>query len=649
MPPADLAPTFRFGDFELAVGAYQLRRAGRPVKLGRQPMDLLILLVERRGQLVTRGDIAARLWGPDVFVDVETGVNTAISKVRQALRDAADAPRFVETVAGKGYRFIGAVDVVTGPAGLGPELAGTLAAPATEAPVVAPARDTPPVSGALPQPVPRRRTIGRRAMVALLALAAAGMAGWAWLRPDRPAPAVTIAVLPFVNLDDNPERNYLATGLTDETSASLARIDPQHLTVKGRTQPYKGTTKTAAAIGQELSVDYLVESSIRAEGSRVRVAVALLRVRDQAHVWSQMFDRESTSLLTLQQELSTAIAEQVRLTLSPEGLRGVKTRQTENAAAFDAYLRGRDQLHRRTADGNRNAIALYRRAIALDPAYALAWSDLSFAYAASTINGDAPPAAVAASAREAALRAVTANPGLPEAQLALGYERWIVTWDWAAAEVAIRRAVELDPSDGTSRRVLGHLLSQRGKQAAAVVEMRRARELNPLDSLAWALSAQVAFQGRDLPEAIALARRAILLDPQLWIGYMQLAQAYESSGEHDLAVEALADGERLAGGNSKILSLRGYVLARMGRTAAAREVITALTQPSPPRYVPPFAAALVYAGLGEREPMFALLEQAYAARDVHLMYLPVDMKWDPYRTDPRFVDLLARCAFGSGR
>ena len=179
--------------------------------------------------------------------------------------------------------------------------------------------------------------------------------------------------------------------------------------------------------------------------------------------------------------------------------------------------------------------------------------------------------------------------------------------------------------------------------------MARARELNPLDAATWALSAQVAYQAHDVAQAAILARRAIALDSHLWIGYIQLGQAYAAASEPDLALEAFADADRFGNGNSKIASMRGYVLARMGRTEAAREVVASLTQPSPARYVPPFAAALVYAGLGDREAMFAALEKAYAVRDVHLMYLPVDMRWDPYRSDPRFVSLLTRCGFDAGR
>jgi len=624
MSLSDSHQILRFGDFELDLTAYELRRRGRVVKLGRQPMDLLILLVERRRQLVSRGEIVDRLWGKDVFVDVETGVNTAISKIRQALRDSAEAPAFVETVPGKGYRFIGIVDPV---------------APQAEA--------VPPLP---PPPATSNTMIYSRAAIAVAVVVVVAVSIFAFVRiKGDGARPVALAVLPFETLDSDPERAYLAAGLTDETSASLAQIDPARVSVKGRTLRYKGTTMSAAEIGRELGVDYLVESSIRAEGPRVRVTVALIRIRDQQHVWSQSFERQPTSLLGLQQELSSAIAEQVSLRLSPDRMNGLGLRQTRNAEAYDAWLRGRDQTHRRTAEGNGRAIALYQQALALDADYALAWSDLAVTYAAGPINGDARPGDVAPRARMASERAVQANPQLAEAQLALGYDLWMIEWKWPAAEVALRRAIDLDPSNASTYRVLGHALSQAGRHQDAEAAMRRSRELDPLDALNRAISSQVAFQARDIPAATEHARRAIVLDPSLWIGYVELAQALEGAGEHDLALEALADVERLGSVNSKLLSLRGYILARMGRIDAAREALTLLDAYARDRYVPPYAQALIYAGLGERDAMFKSLELAYAARDVHLIYLPVDMKWDPYRAEPRFADLLARCGFTGSR
>jgi TolB-like protein/DNA-binding winged helix-turn-helix (wHTH) protein/Flp pilus assembly protein TadD len=624
---------FRFGDFELDVPGYALRRNGRGIKLGRQPMDLLILLVERRGELISRTDIVERLWGPDVFVDVDTGVNTAISKIRQVLRDAPEAPAFVETVPGKGYRFIAPVGVLSP------------AAPPAEAPVP-PATPAAPHVGPSPAPARERSKVpARLAMGVAVVAIAAGLSAWMWFRGAAVTPRVTLAVLPFQNIGSDPDREYLAAGLTEETSASLAQIDPERLTVKGRTLRYKGTTKTAVEIGQELSVDYLVESTIRTEGRRLRVTATLIRVRDQAHVWSQAFEREPSSLLGLQQELSTAIADQIRIRLSPEEVRGSAGRQTQNAEAFDAYLRGRYLESRRMPATNTRAVQEYQRAIELDPNYALAWARLSFTFAAAVVNGDGRPFDVGPPARDAAARAVRANPNLAESQVAVGYVNWLLDWDWTAAETALRRAVRLDPGNANAYRTLGHMLSQSGRQREAETAMRRTRELEPLEPINYAISAQVAFQGRDYPAAVEHARRAVLTDSEFWIGYVELAQAYERTGETDLALAALTDAARFSGGNSKAISLRGYILARNGRAGEAREVLRTLETETGERYVPPYAMALVHAGLGDREAVFAWLEKAYAARDVHLIYLPVDAKWDPYRGDPRFAALLARCGF----
>jgi TolB-like protein/DNA-binding winged helix-turn-helix (wHTH) protein/Flp pilus assembly protein TadD len=652
---------FRFRDFELDLSAYEVRRKGHRLKLGKQPMDLLILLVESRGRLVSRSDIVDRLWGKDVFVDVETGVNTAISKVRQALRDSPDAPAFVETVPGKGYRFIAPVEVVsaspqrvlTAPPDASPPLNGTGSVsgmgtklPSSDAPVNhAPAFLPAVVRAPETTPATRLRQTTRALVMVCMAVAiVAGLAAGRWIGFSAPAPHITLAVLPFDNLD-NPERQYLADGFTDETAASLAQIDPERLRVKGRTLRYKRSIKTVAEIGQELSVDYLVESSIRAEGDRVRVTATLIRVRDQEHVWSHSYERLPGSLLALQREVSAAIAEQVRLKLSPDRLSGLGRRQTQNVDAYDAYLRGRYFERQRTPVANAQAIEHYQRAIALDPDYALAWSSLAFIYAAGTVNSDTHPLERGPLARAAAAHALSANPDLAEVQFAVAYINWLVDWDWKAAEDGLRRAILLDSSNAAAHLVLGHALSQMGRQQEAELSMRRARELDPLDAINPALSAQVSFQARNYPAAAAHARQAILLNSTLWIGYVQLGQAYEQLGETELALEVLADATRLSGGNSKPLSLRGFVLGKAGRTSEAREVLRTLVSLAETRYVPPFAMALVHAGLGEREAVFAWLEKAYAARDIHLIYLPVDPKFDLYRKDPRFQALVARCGF----
>jgi TolB-like protein/Flp pilus assembly protein TadD len=602
------------------------------------------------------------LWGKDVFVDVDTGVHTAIRKIRQALGDSISAPAFVETVPSKGYRFVADVEVVsrTSDSGLDAALVEPSPAPGglqTNDVTIGefPGRESIEKAAAASAPAAGSETAPAsqlwsanpaRVLIAVVAVAlVTGLVAWTRLNGGAAASRVTLAVLPFEYLGSDPERAYLAAGLTEETSASLAQIDLERLIVKGRTLGYRGTAKTAAQIGRELSVDYLVESTLRAEGSRLRVTTTLIRVRDQEHVWSRSYDRDPTSLLGLQQELSASIAEQIRLRLSGDNLRGVRQRQTQNADAYDAYLRGRYFQSRRTPATNALATQEYERAVALDSNYALAWAGLASAYAASTLNGDARPLEVWPHAQDAAARAVRGNASLGETQIAVGSLNWSLEWDWRAAEAAFRLAIRLDPSNAAAHRALGHALSQSGQHTEAESAMRRTRELEPLEPVSYALSAQVAFQARQYPAAVEHARRAILIDSQFWIGYMQLGQAYEQMGQPDLALAALTDAARFSGRNSKVTSLRGYLLAKTGRFNEAREVLRQLESDSRERYVPPVAIALVHAGLGEREAVMEWLAKAYDARDVHLIYLPVDPKWDPYKADPRFQALLARCGF----
>ena len=665
----DSPGTFRFGDFELDVGAYELRRNGRPVRIERQPMDLLLLLVERRRQLVLRSEIVDRLWGKDVFVDVEMGVHTAIRKVRQALRDSPDAPRFVETVSGKGYRFIATVEVHGAPdadAGLTKAQPAAAALSVNDAPIeiAIAAGLTRPVDGgdavasiaaaAVADPAveaeaaPPRAAFQLRSGLAFGLLALGLLVGvliWAWM-PPRASP-LTLAVLPFTNLSGDPARDYLAEGLAEEIATSLGQIDPEQMGVVARssTMRYKSTTKSAAEIGRELAADYLVESSLRAEDTRLRVTSTLVRVRDQVQVWSQSYDREPMSLLGLQLELSTAITEQIRLRLSPGRLETLARRQTQSPDAYDLYLRGRNYQNQRTPATNRRAIEYYTRATELDPGYSLAWSAIASVLAGSLINGDASPSEVLPRARDAAARAVGTGPATAEAQYALAYLKWCCEWDWPAAEAGLRRALTLDPRSAPAHLTLGHALSQMGRHGEALLSTRRARELDPLSAIMPALSSQVAFQARDYRTALDYARQAVVLDPEFWIGHMMRGQALEQLGEHELALEALTTAARFSGQNTKPLSLRAYILAKSGRADEARAMLRTLETVSKTQYVPPYAMALIHAGLQQRESAFVWLERAYDARDVHLIYLPVDPKWDAYRASPRFEALIVRCGF----
>jgi tetratricopeptide (TPR) repeat protein len=270
--------------------------------------------------------------------------------------------------------------------------------------------------------------------------------------------------------------------------------------------------------------------------------------------------------------VTTAIAGRVRLEVAPERLARLDRRQTANAAAYDAYLRARFFENQRNRESVSRAIQFYQQAVTLDPDYALAWAGLSFTYGASAINSDADPREVTSRARQAATNAMRANTDLPEAQFAVGYVHWLLDWNWQEAESAFRRAITLDASLVAAHRTLGHVLSQMGTHSAAELAMEQTRTLDPLSPMTYALSAQIAYQARDNAAALKYAKRATLVDSRFWIGHAQLAQAYAQTGETDVALETLTDAARFAGGeNSKTVSLRGYIMASLGRTVEARQ------------------------------------------------------------------------------
>jgi DNA-binding winged helix-turn-helix (wHTH) protein/tetratricopeptide (TPR) repeat protein len=464
--------------------------------------------------------------------------------------------------------------------------------------------------------------------------------------PESAKPVI-LAVLPFENLSGETEHEYIADGLTEEVIAALGRIEPERLSVIGRTsvRVYKGTSKTLAEIGRELDATYLIESSIRGEQGRLRILSKLIRASDQVQMWSASYDNEPQSMLTFERELSVAIAEQVRLRLSPEKLNQLSRRQTRNPEAYDLYLRGRYFWHRLTLPTAKKAIEYFTRATELDPEYALAWSGLADSFSAGPITSDVAPLTTRHRAREAAARAVKAEPGLAEAQTSLGFVEFWFEWNWPAAVAAFRKAIELDPAYPMAYRMLGIVLSHMREREEAGEAMRRLRELEPTVAVNQALSAQVAYAGQDYESAKQFAKQAIVVDPEFWIGHFQLGQVYEHMGENELALESMNNAGRFSSGNSKALSLRAYIFAKLGRKEEAVEVLRALEGMSRERYVPPYAMALIHTGLGDGEKALELLGQALAVRDVHLAFLTVDPKWNVLRADPRFAELVTKCGF----
>jgi TolB-like protein/Tfp pilus assembly protein PilF len=544
-------------------------------------MDLLQFLLERHGEMVARDEIVGRLWGNDVFVDVDLGINTAIRKVRQALKDDPHAPRFVETVPGRGYRFISQVTV---------------------------------------QSASRAGSVDR----------------------------LTLAVLPFEDLGNDADREYVADGLTEEAIAAIGRIDPERLSVISRTSinRYKKTTKSVSEIGAELNASYLLESTVRTEGERHRITCRLVTVKDQSQMWSAAYESEPRSILALQRELSSVIAQQIHLQLLPEQIRTLDYRRTENAEAYDLYLRGRYYWNQLTPVTTKKAVEYYRQATKLDSKYALAWSGLADAYSSSPVNGDAVPTQMLPLAQEAVAHALRSGDKLSESHVSRGFLNLFLTWKWSVAEEAFRKAVELDGNNPLAHRMVGVTLSHMGRHQEAVAALRRARELDPLYVMLHALSSMVCMHAGDLDTAFDLGKQAIVVDPDFWIGHYMIAQVYEQLGKYELALDAVRQAGKLGGGNSKALSLRGYILAKAGYANEAREVLQTLQSIAQERYVPPYAMAMVHAGLSEKKESLEWLDRALEVRDIHVIFLPVDPKWDDFRNDARFKSFIAKCQLG---
>lgn len=588
------------------------------MKVERIPLELMIFMVERQGQLVSRDEIATHLWGNGVHVDVESGVNTAIRKLRAALKDSPETPVFIETVPGKGYRFIGRVCQPDRPA------------EATARP------DRP----------------ARPWLVAGLALGlatAAAVVYYAGFRPtgtSAPATSVTIAVLPFQNLSSDPEQEYFSDGLTEETIAALGRVAASRIRVIARTSSmaYRGTRKTAGEIGGELGASYLVESTVRRDAQQVRITAKLIRVKDQVQVWNNTYELEPSGLLRVQQEIGAAIARQVGGELSPQAEQAL-IRSTRDPDAHDLYLRSRYYWYQRTPESMRKSVEYLEAAIQKDPSYALAHAGLADTYVVQAVITWANPRDHWDKARIATEKALSLDPNLAEAHTAKAMASFFMAWDWAAAERSFQRAIELNPNYAIAHQFYAHFLSNARRHDEAIAKIQKAREIDPLSPMMHTFAGGIFVMGRRYSDALPPIQQALAIDPDFFPTHSVLGFLYQQTGKPDAAIEEYRKAYRLSGGNIVQLAYQGFVLGQMGRRAEAEQIITTMNQIAQSRFVPPFAFALVYAGLGDREAAFQWLEKAYEVRDVGLVFLPADPKWDSLRSDKRFQSLLRRCRF----
>jgi TolB-like protein/DNA-binding winged helix-turn-helix (wHTH) protein/Flp pilus assembly protein TadD len=616
--------SLRFGEhFDLDPGAYQLRRSGQSLKLERIPMEILLLLTEHRGQLVTREQIVERIWGKDANLDADNSINAAIRKIRQVLKDDPEHPRFIQTITGRGYRWIALVQKVESPRTSVPGVRGT--------------------AGTSPQA--RSSARGWRATgLALLALVI-GTAGVIAIRSrTRTAPRVMVAVLPFENLTGDARQDYFSDGLTEETITQLGSRDPGSLGVIARTSVmhYKSDHAPLDRIARELGVQYVLEGSVRRDAGSVRIAAQLIRTTDQTQLWARQYDRGTTGLLTLQGEIAQAIASEIQASLggSRPGTRGEPVPSAQGFEAYDLYLRGEYAFNKRTVPDLEKAIRFFQQATVTDPTYARAYAALADAYVLLVGYSSRPPEDPMTKARGAALRALQLDSTLPEAHTAMALIVQNYDWDWQTAEREFRRAIALNPNYATAHHWYAEHLMWRGRFAEALEESERARQLDPLSLIIAADNGAILFYSRQYDRAIEKWRSVLDIDPDLQRAHL-ISAAYVEQGRF---AEALADIER----QRSIVSPPIYwaavasVYGRSGRTAEARQALSEMLQASRRRPVQAGIIAWGYVSLGEKDSALAWLERAYAEHSNDMASLKVNPVCDPLRGDPRFQRLLER-------
>jgi TolB-like protein/DNA-binding winged helix-turn-helix (wHTH) protein len=610
-PPTDIV---HFGIFQIDLKARELHKAGVKVKLQEQPFRVLALLVERAGQVVTREELRQRVWPTDAYVAFDQGLNNAIKKVRDALGDSADSPRFVETLARHGYRFV--------------------------APV-----------GALPQrhSEPQVRS-GLRShwKFAFIGLASASLlaalAYWAWHRSNAGAPTekVILAVLPFDSLGHDPDQEFFSDGLTEEMIAQLGKLNPERLTVisRGSVARYKDSRLAANQIGGELHADYLVQGSVRRSADRVRITVQLIQVRDQTDLWAESYDRELKDILTLQDSVSRTIANQIHITLTP----GQRTRLRGGnlePEAYEAYLKGRYYWNKRTGEGLQKALVYFQQAINRDSTYGAAYSGLADCNSGLAWHGFKSPAEALPIANAAALRAIEIDPQSAEAHASLGL---VLThrWDWAGAEAEFKQALRLDPRYANAHHWYGDYLSIMGRHDEALLEARQALELDPLNLMIGTWVGRRYYLAGKYDLAIEQGRNTEELDANFAAAHLLLGENYVQVGLHDQGLAELQTAAGLSGNSPLYLAQVAVAYASAGKNTEALQIVAQLQSIASTRYVSPYGLAQIYAALSDKEQTFKWLQLAYEDRAVWMSYLAVDPVFHSLRSDQRFQDLLRR-------
>jgi TolB-like protein/DNA-binding winged helix-turn-helix (wHTH) protein/tetratricopeptide (TPR) repeat protein len=649
------APVIQFEDVEIDLHRFEVRRGGRKVHLEKQPFDLLLLLVRRNGSLVPRKEIAESLWDSNVFVETDRSINNAIRKIRLALGDDPEHPRFIETVPGRGYRFI----------------AGASLPSETEAESIPQQtlsrdgnRDNPNDAGyknasgrevdlnSLSEPLPvsaiatpRKRWQSARAIASIVAIVLAiafVLLKWRDRLPlTAKAQIDSVAVLPLANLSEDAEQEYFADGMTDELITELAQLGKLRVISRTSVLRYKKTRLSLPEIARELNVDAVVEGSVLRSGDRVRISAQLLDARADRHIWAHSYEGELRDVLSVQREVAHEIAQQIRFSVSGEQKHEAPVRPLV-PEAHDAYLQGRYHANKQTQKEMAMALQYYRAALAKDPDYAPAYAAMAECYDYLALYYWKPRDALP-QAKAAALKAVELDDSLADGHAVLGIVYLEFDFDWPAAEREIRRALELNPSSD-AHLFYAEYLASLGRRDEAVVEIERARSVDPFSLRVMSEGVFWEFIAHKYDLAIEAGRAALASEPNDAPLYSYLGLVYATQKRYTEATE-LAQTARRMDESPFIAAMVAYTYAAAGRRADAERMLKGISEEIKEQYSCSYEVGAAYTALGEVSQAFHWLDKAYEERSTCMPALKQDPRFDSIHSDLRFQTLVRRVGF----
>jgi TolB-like protein/DNA-binding winged helix-turn-helix (wHTH) protein/tetratricopeptide (TPR) repeat protein len=632
--------SIHFADWELNASALELRRGRRTLKIERIPLQVLLILIEKHDSVVTREAIADQIWGRDVFVDVDNGINTAIRKIRQVLDDDPQKPRFVETIPGVGYRFIATLEE-SGTQSRQSQAAHNQPAYPKIVSIANTGIDTPKA----PSVFASQRNWNRSVVLTLALVCVIGVGGWLGWREFGPQRHVirSIAVIPLQNLSGDPSQDYFSDGMTEELITELSRIESLRVISHTSVMDYKGTKKHLPEIARELGVDAILEGSVIRENNNVRVTVQLLDGPADRHLWGEEYERPLNGVLNLQRDVGRAIAQEVRAKLSATEQATTRPAHVVNPGAYDDYLQGRFYFDNgfTKPDSLAKAQHFFQEAIQRDPNFAQAYAGLANTYVYSSLAGVLQRDQAYQLAKAALAKAMELDDTVGEAHDTLAVLKLDFDWDWEGADREFNRAIALAPSYSCAHESRAGFLAFLGRRDEALAELAKIDQLD-FGSGGAMTESSTYYLLRDYPNLISASKRALLLDPDEWSLHYNLGVGYEGTGKVE---EAIAEYQRAVeiSGNPKASVGLAHAYTAAGKTAEAQKILRDLERKLKGTAGSPYTMATINAELGQKDQAFAYLNEALHERSFELSSdLRAAPSLDSLRSDPRFQTLVSQ-------